>query len=56
MRCGEIGEIGERPLAARGDDRLDRLLADAFERRQRVDDRVALDLELDARAVDRRRH
>ena len=53
--AGEIGEVGERPLAARRDDVLDRLRADALERRERVDDAFALDLELDAGAVDRRR-
>ena len=48
--AGEIGEVGERLLAARGDDRLDRLAADALERRERVVDRVAFDVELDARS------
>ena len=43
--AGEIGEIGERPLARAADDRLDRLPADALERGERVDDRVAVDLE-----------
>ena len=43
------------PLVARGDDRLDRLPADAFESGERVDDRVAVDLEIDRRAIDRRR-
>ena len=42
---GEVGEIGERPVAARGDDRFDRLPADALERGERVDDGVAVDLE-----------
>ncbi len=53
--AGEIGEIGERPLGARLDDRLDRLPAHAFERGERVVDGVARDLEGDAGAVDRRR-
>ena len=54
-RAGEIGEIGELPVAARGNDRFDRLLADALERRERIDDGVAVDFEVDRRAVDRRR-
>ncbi len=53
--AGEVGEIGERLVAARRDDAVDRLPADAFERRERVIDRVALDLEGRARAIDRRR-
>ncbi len=52
---GEIGKVGELALAARGDDLLHRLLADALERGQRIDDGVVLHLELDAGAVDRRR-
>ena len=48
--AGEIGQIGERPLAARLDDRLDRLAADALERRERVVDGVALDLEVRRRS------
>ena len=52
----EIGEIGERLVAARRNDRVDRLGADAVQRRQRIVDRLALDLEGDARPVDRRRH
>ena len=42
---GEIGEIRERPLAPRRDDRLDRLPADPLQRRQRIEDGPALDLE-----------
>ena len=53
--AGEIGEIGERLVAARRDDGVDRLPADALERRERVIDRVAFDLEGRARAIDRRR-
>ena len=53
--AAEIGEIGERPLAARGDDALDRLAADAAQRGERVMDGVAVDVELDAGAIDRRR-
>ena len=45
MRPAKSDEVGERPLAARRDDRLDRLPADALERRQRVVDGVAVDLE-----------
>ena len=41
----EVREVAERPVAARLDDRLDRLPADALQRRQRVVDRVALDVE-----------
>ncbi len=48
---GEIGKVGELALAARSDESFDRLLADAFERRQRIDDGVALDLEGNARAM-----
>ena len=39
---GEVGEIGERPLFARFDDGFHRLLADAFERGERIDDGLAL--------------
>ena len=53
--AGEIGKIGERPLAARGENALDRLAADAAQRRQRVVDGVARDIEFDARAIDRGR-
>ena len=53
--AGEVRQVGERPVAARRDDGLDRLPADAFERRQRVVDGVALDVEGHAGAVDRRR-
>ena len=42
-------------VSARGDDRFHRLPADAFERRQRVDDRVAFHFELDAGSIDRGR-
>ena len=52
---GEIGQVPELGRSARFDDGLDRLTADAFERGQRVDDGVALDVESNARAVDRRR-
>ena len=55
MRRREIGKVGERPVAARGDDAVDRLAADAAQRRERVVDGVAVDVEVDARAVDRRR-
>ena len=53
--AGEIGEIGERPLAARRENALDRLAADAAQRRERVVDGIAVDVEFDAGAVDRRR-
>ena len=53
--AGEIGEIGEGMVAARRHDRLDRLAADALEGRERVVDGVAVDVELDAGAVDRGR-
>ena len=43
--AGEIGEVGERLVAARRDDAVDRLPADALERGERVVDGVALDLE-----------
>ena len=52
---GEIGEIDELGGAPRLDDRVDRLLADALERGERVNDRIAIDLEIDAGAIDRRR-
>ena len=39
--AGEVRKVGERLVAARLDDRLDRLAADAFERRERVVDGVA---------------
>ena len=52
---GKVGEVGERAVLPRRDDRLHGLLADTFERSERVDDRVAVDLEIDSRAVDRRR-
>jgi hypothetical protein len=45
----------ERAVAARLDDRFHGLAADALERRERVVDRVALDVEFDAGAVDRGR-
>ena len=35
--AAEIGKVGERPFAARGNDALDRLPADAAQRGQRVD-------------------
>ena len=55
--AGEVREVRKRPLAARRDDRLDRLRADALERRERVvDASFAFDLEGDAGAIDRRRH
>ena len=53
--AGEIGQVGKRFLAARRNDRFDGLRAHAFERGERVMDRVAVDGEFDARAVDRRR-
>ena len=46
--AAEIGEVGERLFAARLDNALHRLAADAAQRRQRVIDRIALDLEIDA--------
>ena len=53
--AGKIGEVGEGTFRARLNDALDSLAADAAQRRQRVVDGVALDLEFDARAIDRRR-
>ena len=53
--AGEVGKVGERLFAARGNDRLDRLPADAAQRRQRIVDGVAGNLELDAGTVDRGR-
>ena len=55
MRRAKSARSANGRLAARGDDRFDRLLADALERRQRIMDGVALDLEGHAGAVDRRR-
>ena len=52
MRRAKSARSANGLLAARGDDRLDRLRADAFERGQRVVDGVAVDIELDAGAVD----
>src|SRR6185437_10306440 len=49
----KIREIGERPIAARGHDRLHGLPANALECRQRVDDRVAVDFEIHRGTVDR---
>ena len=51
----EVRDVAERLVAARLDDRLDRLPPDAFQRGERVMDRAALDVEIDAGAVDRRR-
>ena len=45
MRRAKSVKIGERLVAARRDDRVHRLPADAFERRERVVDRVAFDVE-----------
>ena len=55
MRPAKSARSANGALAARGHDRLDRLPADALERGERVDDGVAVDLECDRRAVDRRR-
>ena len=52
----EIGEVGERLVAAHRDEVLDRLRADALQRGERVDDPPAERLEGDARAVDVGRH
>ena len=38
MRDGEVGEVGEGPCAARLHEMLDRVRADALQRRERVDD------------------
>ena len=54
-RAAKSARSANGRAVARRDDRLDRLPADAFERGERVDDRVAVDLEFDAGAVDRRR-
>ncbi|VCU09306.1 hypothetical protein RHODGE_RHODGE_02480 [Rhodoplanes serenus] len=51
----EVREVAERPLAASRHDGLHRLPADALDGGERVEDRVAVDVEVDARAVDRRR-
>ena len=50
---GKIGQVGKWPLAARLDDRLDRLTADALERGERVMDRRAFHLKIDAGTVHR---
>ena len=55
MRLAKSARSANGRSAARLDDRLDRLPADAFERRERVVDGVAVDVEGDARAIDRRR-
>src|SRR5262249_59709328 len=47
----EVGEVGERSIVTRRDDRLDRLSADAFEGGERVVNGVAVDLEGNARAI-----
>src|SRR6478736_5455999 len=52
---GEVADAGERLVAARGDDDLDGLRADALERGERVVDGVVADLEGHVRPVDRRR-
>ena len=49
---GEIGEVCEGPRAARRDEVLDHLRADALQRGERVDDPAVGDLEGDAGAVD----
>src|SRR6185312_2752425 len=51
---GEVGKAGKWLRNPRLDDRFDGLPADAFERGERIDDRLAVDSELDAGAVDRR--
>ena len=53
--AGEVGEVGERALAARREDGFDGLAADAAQRRQRVMDGVAGGIEFDAGAIDRGR-
>ena len=55
MRPAKSARSRNGPLARAPDDRLDRLPADALQGGERVDDRVAVDLERDPRAVDRRR-
>src|SRR5262245_8102820 len=52
---GKVGEIGKSATLACRDYRFHRLFADAFERRERVNDCVAVDFEIDRRAVHRRR-
>ena len=48
--AGEVGQIGERLCSPRAvDDRFHRLRADALQRRERIDDRVAVDLEIPRR-------
>jgi hypothetical protein len=44
----EIREVDEGAILARCDDCLDRLPSDAFERGKSVDNRIAIDLEVDA--------
>src|SRR5262249_29573528 len=53
--AGEIGKVAERLFAARLDERLDRLAADALESGERVVDGAPYHIESDAGAVDRGR-
>ena len=53
--AGEVGNVLERLVVARGENAVDRLAADAAQRRERIVNGAALDVELDAGAVDRRR-
>ena len=52
---GKVRHVDKRLVAARVQNALHRLAADAAQRRERVVDGVALDVEFDAGAVDRRR-
>src|SRR6188508_3467376 len=51
---GKIRQIGKRMSGASRNDRFNRLASNAFQCRECVDDGVALDVELDARTIDRR--
>jgi hypothetical protein len=44
----KIREVDKGAILARRDNRLDRLLADAFKGSKGIDDRIAIDLEVDA--------
>src|SRR5262245_23272733 len=50
----KVRETGEFSVPARGYDRFNGLLADALERCERIDDRIAVNFKVDRRAVDRR--
>ena len=47
--CREVSKIGKRAVLPRGNDCFHRLLADAFERGERIDNGVAVDFEINCR-------